>query len=78
MTPMKSAARLSTREGAEPDGAARRNVVPNAYDRRLPPGAWDGIDTTLDASFPASDPPSWTLGSSAYAAVVTARSPRWR
>ena len=23
---------------------------------------WDHIDSNLDGSFPASDPPSWTLG----------------
>jgi hypothetical protein len=69
MMSMESAAACSsTWEGAEPDGVAQSYVVPNAYDRRPPPpAAWDEIDTTLAASFPASDPPSWTLGREAHA-----------
>jgi hypothetical protein len=47
----------------ELDIAAEGSVLPSSYD---PPAAstagWDEVDTTLDASFPASDAPSWTLG----------------
>ena len=69
MTSTKSAAACPlTREGVEPGAAAQGRVVPNASGRPSPPpAAWDEIDATSDASFPASDPPSWTLGRLAHA-----------
>lgn len=60
----------------ETDHSTWSRVTQSAHNRRPPPpAAWDQVDATLDASFPASDPPSWTLGG--YP-VVAARSPRRR
>lgn len=57
-----SSHRTSRRDETDPR-VWSRHVTPSAYNRRPPPpAAWDEVDATLEASFPASDPPFWTLG----------------
>jgi hypothetical protein len=66
MPTTSATASLPSWREAEPDGAARSRVAPNVHGQPRP-AAWDEIDTTLEASFPASDPPSWTLGTDPHA-----------
>ena len=61
MKSMTGAASFPAWRGAESANVVRSRVALDARDRP-PLAAWDAVDTTLDASFPASDPPSWTLG----------------
>ena len=63
MTMASAGGAPATGQRADPDERARSRAAGHAQARRPPlPAAWDEIDATLEASFPASDPPSWTLG----------------
>ena len=62
MTERPDATTPAGRQAAQADNAARRQAALHLNDRWPPPTSWDEVDATSEASFPASDPPPWTLG----------------
>lgn len=63
MTRTARTATVPTRPGTERDDAAPVHAVPESTSRRSgSPASWDEVDMTSAASFPAGDPPPWTLG----------------